>query len=134
MAGDSSSGYDLVVLGSGSAAFAAAMTATEAGARVALMESNVVGGTCVNLGCVPSKAMLAPADAYFRAGHHPCDGIRTSADGFDLGALVRSRAGLVDQLRAEKYVDLASEYGFTICRGRAVFADAETNTCGGERS
>src|SRR5258708_680491 len=55
--------YDLIVLGSGSAAFAAAITATESGARVALMESNVVGGTCVNVGCVPSKAMLAPVEA-----------------------------------------------------------------------
>ncbi len=125
--------YDLVVLGSGSAAFAAAITATEAGARVALMESNVVGGTCVNVGCVPSKAMLAPADAYFRAGHHPFAGIRTSADGFDLGALVDSKAELVDSLRAEKYLDLAREYGFTICRGRAEFADAETVLCGGQQ-
>jgi mercuric reductase len=124
--------YDLVVLGSGSAAFAAAITATEAGARVALMESNVVGGTCVNVGCVPSKAMLAPTEAYFRAGHHPFAGIRTSADGFDLGALIDSKAELVDQLRAEKYLDLAREYGFTICHGRAEFADAETVLCGDE--
>src|SRR5262249_49925888 len=47
LVGAGSHDYDLVVLGSGSAAFAAAITATEAGARVALMESNVVGGTCV---------------------------------------------------------------------------------------
>src|SRR5215471_1675119 len=131
--GDRSHDYDLVVLGSGSAAFAAAITATEAGARVALMESNVVGGTCVNVGCVPSKAMLAPAEAYFRAGHHPFAGIRTSANGFDLAALVDSKTELVDQLRAEKYLDLAAEYGFTICRGRTEFADAETLLCDGER-
>jgi len=131
--GDRSHDYDLVVLGSGSAAFAAAITATEAGARVALMESNVVGGTCVNVGCVPSKAMLAPAEAYFRAGHHPFAGIRTSANGFDLAALVDSKTELVDQLRAEKYLDLARDYGFTICRGRAEFADVETLLCDGER-
>ena len=125
--------YDMVVLGSGSAAFAAAITATEAGARVALMESNVVGGTCVKVGCVPSKAMLAPAEAYFRAGHHPFAGIRTSANGFDLAALVDSKTELVDQLRAEKYLDLAAEYGFTICRGRAEFANAERLLCDGER-
>src|SRR5262249_58518492 len=132
--GAGSHDYDLVVLGSGSAAFAAAITATEAGARVALMESNVVGGTCVNVGCVPSKAMLAPAEAYFRAGHHPFAGIRTSADGFDLGALVDSKAELVDQLRAEKYVDLAREYGFTICHGRPEFAAAEPVPSGGDRA
>ena len=133
LVGDSSHDYDLVVLGSGSAAFAAAITATEAGARVALMESDLVGGTCVNVGCVPSKAMLAPAEAYFRAGHHPFQGIRTSVDGFDLGAMVDSRAELVNHLRADKYLDLAKEYGFTICRGRAQFADEETILCAGER-
>jgi mercuric reductase len=133
LVGDKSHDYDLVVLGSGSAAFAAAIRATESGARVALMESNVVGGTCVNVGCVPSKAMLAPADAYFRAGHHSFRGIQTSASGFDLSAMADSKAELVDQLRAEKYLDLASEYGFTICHGRAEFVDAETIECGGER-
>jgi len=133
LAGDGSHDYDLVVLGSGSAAFAAAITATEAGARVALMESNVVGGTCVNVGCVPSKAMLAPAEAYFRAGHQPFAGVRTSADGFDLAAMVDSKTELVDQLRAEKYIDLASEYGFTVCPGRAEFIDPASITCDGRR-
>src|SRR6266851_4080326 len=67
LVGDKKHEYDLIVIGSGSAAFAAAIRATDAGSRVALMESNVVGGTCVNVGCVPSKAMLAPADAYLIA-------------------------------------------------------------------
>jgi mercuric reductase len=93
----------------------------------------VVGGTCVNVGCVPSKAMLAPVDVYFRAGHHPFAGIQTSANGIDLGAMVDSKRELVDQLRAEKYLDLAREYGFTICQGLAEFVDAETVECGGER-
>jgi mercuric reductase len=130
---DQTHDYDLIVIGSGSAAFAAAIRATDAGSRVALMESGVVGGTCVNVGCVPSKAMLAPADAYFRAGHHPFAGIQTSANGIDLGAMVDSKAELVDQLRAEKYLDLAGEYGFTICHGLAAFVDTETIACGGER-
>src|SRR5216684_1630597 len=125
--------YDLVVIGSGSAAFGAAIRATDAGARVALMESNVVGGTCVNVGCIPSKAMLAPADAYFRAGHHPFAGIETSANGVDLGAMVDSKAELVEELRAKKYVDLAKDYGFTICHGLAEFIDPETIECGGQR-
>src|SRR6266849_85231 len=133
LVGDKRHDYDLIVIGSGSAAFAAAIRATEAGSRVALMESNVVGGTCVNVGCVPSKAMLAPADAYFRAGHHPFAGIHTSANGIDLGAMVDSKADLVGQLRADKYLDLAREYGFTICQGLAEFVDAETIECGGER-
>jgi mercuric reductase len=125
--------FDLVVLGSGSAAFAAAIRATDSGFRVVLLESNVVGGTCVNVGCVPSKAMLAPVDAYFRAGHQPFAGIETATDGFDLGAMVDSKAGLVDQLRAEKYLDLAKEYGFSVRHGRAQFVDRETVECDGKR-
>src|SRR5260370_19159086 len=116
-------------MGAGSAALAAGIRATEAGSRVALMESNVVGGPCVNVGCVPSKAMLAPADAYFRAGHHPFAGIQTAANGIDLGAMVDSRAELVDQLRAEKYLYLAREYVFTICHGLAEFVEQDTLAC-----
>src|SRR5229473_2787956 len=133
LVGDKAHEYDLVVIGSGSAAFGAAIRATDAGARVALMESNVVGGTCVNVGCIPSKAMLAPADAYFRAGHHHFAGIQTSANGVDLGAMVDSKAELVEELRAKKYVDLAKDYGFTICHGLAEFIDPETIECGGQR-
>jgi mercuric reductase len=125
--------YDLIVLGSGSAAFAAAITATEGGASVALMEAKVIGGTCVNVGCVPSKAMLAAADVYFRAGHHPFAGIATRAEGVDLSTLVGAKAELAGRLRREKYLDLATSYGFTVCPGRAEFVDAETIACDGRR-
>ena len=118
--GAKSNDYELVVIGSGSAAFAAAIHASESGARVALMESNVVGGTCVNVGCIPSKAMLAPAEQLYRAGHHPFTGIERVTPAFDLGQLVDSKAALVDELRQEKYIDLAETYGFTICKGLVV--------------
>lgn len=124
--------YDLVILGSGSAAFAAAIQAASAGFHAALLESNAVGGTCVNVGCVPSKAMLAPADAYFRAGHPPFAGIQTAALRADLGAMVDAKAELVEQLRSDKYVDLAREYGFSLRQGRGAFADAETIECEGD--
>jgi len=125
--------YDLVVLGSGSAAFAAAITATDAGARVALMEANTVGGTCVNVGCIPSKAMLAAADTFYRAGHDPFPGISTAATAVDLSALVQAKDTLVDGLRKEKYLDLADAYGFTVCRGHAEFTGARTLQCAGDR-
>src|SRR5713226_2092489 len=133
LVGDNEHDYDLVVIGSGSAAFGAAIRATDAGARVALMESKVVGGTCVNVGCIPSKAMLAPAEQLYRAGHHPFTGIERVMPRFDLGRLVDSKAALVDELRREKYIDLANTYGFTICKGLAEFVDAQTIECGGER-
>ena len=54
---------DLAIIGSGSAAFAAAIAATNLGKRVVMVERGTVGGTCVNVGCVPSKALLAAAEA-----------------------------------------------------------------------
>ena len=130
--GGNANDYDLVVIGSGSAAFAAAIHASESSNRVAMVESNLVGGTCVNVGCVPSKAMLAPADLFHRAGHHPFAGIDTVARGFDLAHMVASKAALVAQLRQEKYLDLAESYGFTILQGRAEFGDSETLLVDGE--
>ena len=55
--------YDLAIIGSGGAAFAAAITARRRDASVVMIERDVVGGTCVNTGCVPSKALLAVAEA-----------------------------------------------------------------------
>src|SRR5690625_3726288 len=55
--------YDLVVIGSGGGAFAAAIRASNLGKRVVMIERDLVGGTCVNTGCVPSKALLSAAEA-----------------------------------------------------------------------
>jgi len=55
--------YDLIVVGAGSAGFSASITAAEAGERVALVGHGTIGGTCVNVGCVPSKAMIRAAEA-----------------------------------------------------------------------
>ncbi len=124
--------YELLILGSGSAAFAAAIRATDLGASVALCESNTIGGTCVNIGCVPSKAMLAAGELYHRAGHSPFPGVGTSVSSLDLGALVRSKDELVDQLRYEHYENLAEEYGFTLLCGHGEFTGPETFSCDGE--
>jgi mercuric reductase len=113
--------YDLVVLGAGSAAFAAAIKGAEAGYRVALVEAGTLGGTCVNVGCVPSKALLRAGELYWAAGHHPFAGIPTSAGAVDLAALVAQKDELVGALRQEKYADLVDAYGFEVIPGRARF-------------
>src|SRR3546814_10877590 len=56
-------GYDVAVVGAGSAGFSAAITAAELGAKVALVGQGVIGGTCVNVGCVPSKTLIHAAEA-----------------------------------------------------------------------
>lgn len=61
--------FDLVILGSGSAAFAAAIKASELGARVAVTENGTIGGTCVNVGCIPSKNLIEAAKEYYSQSH-----------------------------------------------------------------
>ncbi|MBP0573971.1 NAD(P)/FAD-dependent oxidoreductase, partial [Mycobacterium tuberculosis] len=59
--------YDLVVIGAGSAGFSAAITAADQGAQVALIGSGTIGGTCVNIGCVPSKTLIRAAETLHNA-------------------------------------------------------------------
>jgi mercuric reductase len=124
--------YDLLVLGAGSAAFAAAIRGRDAGYRVALAEAGTLGGTCVNVGCVPSKALLAAGAAYWQAGHPRFAGITTSAGPVDLAALVAQKDDLVAVLRQEKYADLAASYGFEILTGRASFTGRDTVEVAGQ--
>jgi len=125
--------WDLAIIGAGSAAFAAAIRAKEAGARVVMIEKATPGGTCVNVGCVPSKALLVAADAYHRGHHHAFAGIGHLDDTpADLGALVAQKDELVAGLRQAKYIDLVADYGFTLRRGTARFADADTIEVDGE--
>jgi mercuric reductase len=112
--------YDLVAIGAGSAAFAAAIRATNLGGRVALVERDTVGGTCVNVGCIPSKNLLAAAEAYRQAAHNPFP-IDISRGRADMGALVRMKEGVVSMLRKGKYLDLAQHYGFELIEGEARF-------------
>ncbi|MGH3994628.1 MAG: FAD-dependent oxidoreductase, partial [Pseudonocardiaceae bacterium] len=118
------SGYDLAIAGSGSAAFAAAIAARAKGATVVMVERDTIGGTCVNVGCVPSKALLAAAEARHTAadaGRFP--GITATAGPVGMSELIGGKDMLVEQLRAEKYTDLAAEYGWEIVAGTATFTD-----------
>ena len=118
--------FDLAIIGSGSAAFAAAIRARDAGASVVIVERGTVGGTCVNTGCVPSKTLLRAAEIRAHARKHPFPGITTSADGVDLAALVAQKDALVATLRQRKYLDLLAEYGIELVQGDARFLDPDT--------
>ena len=118
--------YDLLIIGAGSAAFAAAIKASDLGARVAMVERGTVGGTCVNIGCVPSKALLRAAQHYHRAGHSPFAGVATSTGVVDLTALVAQKDELVATMRQEKYEDLIDIYGIDLIRGEARFTGPDT--------
>jgi mercuric reductase len=113
--------FDLAIVGSGSAAFAAAIRARDLGARVAMVEAGTIGGTCVNVGCIPSKAVLRASEVHYDAGHHGFAGITTRAGKPDLVAVVAQKDELVAALRQEKYADLVEAYGFDFIPGKARF-------------
>jgi mercuric reductase len=123
---ESDDDYDLAIIGSGGSAFAAAIRASNLGARVVLVERGTIGGTCVNVGCVPSKTLLAGAAAFHRAASHPFAGLPTSTGPADLAALVAQKDELVADLRQAKYVEVAEAYGFEILPGDARFIDPDT--------
>ena len=112
--------YDLVVIGTGGGGMGAAIRAAENGARVAVVEAGTIGGTCVNIGCVPSKTLIRAAHAYHTAGHHPFAGLKTRAEGVDWPALIAQKDELVADLRQKKYVDVLDQYdAITLIRGWA---------------
>ena len=90
---------DLAVIGSGGAAMSAAIAASQAGKSVVLVERGVLGGTCVNIGCVPSKTLLAAAGARHAALTNPFKGAPTSAAPVNLGDLVAQKDALIERLR-----------------------------------
>lgn len=101
---------DLIVLGGGSAAFAAAIKAAEAGRTVVLVEKHRLGGTCVNVGCVPSKTLLAAAHLRHRAIHSPFSGLGLQGQALDWSAIFAEKAELVERLRQEKYLRVLEAY------------------------
>ncbi len=130
--GNGSRDYDLLVIGSGSAAFAAAIRASDLGMRVALVEANTVGGTCVNVGCIPSKALLHAAELQHLAATSAVPGLRLSAGPPDVAEVVAWKDELVGALRQEKYLDLVDAYGFDLLTGPARFAGPDAVAVDGE--
>ncbi|WP_216207067.1 mercury(II) reductase [Amycolatopsis aidingensis] len=116
--------FDLAIIGSGGSAFAAAIAARRSGRSVVMVERGIVGGTCVNTGCVPSKALLAAAEARqvaLSADRFP--GVRAGAEEVAFAELIAGKADLVAGMRQEKYTGLAAEYGWEIVAGQARFGE-----------
>lgn len=109
--GNGKGGYDLAVIGAGSAGFSAAITAAEQGAQVALIGHGTIGGTCVNTGCVPSKTMIRAAETLHQAkSASRFRGIEAHAKVTDWRAVMAEKKALVEGLRQAKYVDLLPAY------------------------
>jgi mercuric reductase len=118
----------VAIIGSGGAAMAAALKAAELGAAVTLIERGVIGGTCVNVGCVPSKIMIRAAHIAHLRRESPFDaGLSAAPVVVDRPRLLAQQQRRVDELRHVKYENiLADTPGITVVRGAARFEDSHT--------
>ena len=118
----------VAVIGSGGAAMAAALKAVELGTRVTLIERGTIGGTCVNVGCVPSKIMIRAAHiAHLRRGSPFDSGLPPTPPSILRERLLAQQLGRVEELRHAKYEGiLESTPAINVLRGEARFKDART--------
>lgn len=100
--------YDLVIIGGGSAAFAAAIKANLFGVKTAMIERNVLGGTCVNVGCVPSKNLLGAGELLHSSKHPTYPSISSCQSDFDFSKAIADKQHLIKDLRKQKYRDVLS--------------------------
>ena len=98
--------YDLVILGSGSTAFAAALHAAELGKTVAMTEERTVGGTCVSRGCLPSKNLIEAARLVYEAAHPRYAGLSPVQMPVTWAELIAQKDELIQEYRAHKYESL----------------------------
>jgi mercuric reductase len=102
--------FDLIILGGGSAAFSAAIRASELGAKVAIAEESVIGGTCLNRGCVPSKFLIKAAELYYLPKRNGYNGVEVHQRRVDLRRLIEQKDSLLSEFRRTKYEDVIKTY------------------------
>jgi len=119
------SAYDVVVLGAGPGGYVAALRAAQRGAKVCLIEKDVVGGTCLNRGCIPSKALIHSAALWKRAKEGGAFGVNASQWNFDWGK-AQSRKNDVVGAQVKGVYTLLGAAKVEVKRGVGSLADART--------
>ena len=123
---------DLLILGSGSTAFAAALRARELGKTALMTEERTVGGTCVTRGCLPSKNLIEAARIIYHAQHPRYPGIEPTRPVIDFKTLISQKDKVVAEYRQKKYDSLLGG-NISVEKGHAEFLDAHTVQVGGQR-
>jgi dihydrolipoamide dehydrogenase len=117
--------FDIVVLGAGSGGYAAALRASELGFSVALVEKDKVGGTCLHIGCIPTKALLHSAEVADVSRESAKYGVTSTFGGIDIAAVTAYREGIV----ASKYKGLQGlikSRGITVIEGEGKLTSPTT--------
>ena len=121
--------FDVVILGAGSGGYAAALRASQLGLSVALVEKGKVGGTCLHVGCIPTKALLHSAEVADVTRDSAKYGVTSTFEGIDIAAVTTYREGIV----ASKYKGLQGlikARGITVVEGEGRLTAANTVTVG----
>jgi glutathione reductase (NADPH) len=124
--------YDLFVIGAGSGGVRAARMSAQYGARVAIVEERYLGGTCVNVGCVPKKLLVYGAHVREELEDAAGFGWSVPPASFDWPTLIRNKNAEIARLNGV-YAQLLTGAGVTLLEGRGVLADAHTVQVGAQR-
>jgi mercuric reductase len=117
--------FDLVILGSGSTAFAAALHAAELGKTVAMTEERTVGGTCANRGCLPSKNLIEAARLVYEAAHPRYPGLSPAQVPINWADLIAQKDEIIGEYRAHKYESLLDHpEDIQVVPGQATFTSS----------
>ena len=117
--------YDIAIIGAGPGGFAAAIRASELGLKPCLIEEDFIGGTCLNWGCIPTKAIVRSTDLLREAGNASEFGINIPSCDIDINKIVKRKDDVVSKLRAGAEMLLKSK-GVDIIRSKAQLSDANT--------
>jgi len=123
--------YDLIVLGGGTGGYSCALRAADLGMSVALVERDLMGGTCLNWGCIPTKALLTAAEVAIHARTAGDYGVRATFDGVDMPAVVNYKDKVVTTQRKGLEATLKAR-GVDVVRGQGSLKDARTLVVGTE--
>jgi len=115
--------YELAVIGGGPGGYTAAIAAAKRGLNTLLIESNQLGGTCLNRGCIPTKALLFCTERYYNATSSEKFGVRADVSPFDYDAAFRHKEQTVRRLRTA-VEHLVRQNGITLINGTAEFEDS----------
>lgn len=120
--------FDLIIIGGGSAAFSAAIKAENLGLTTLMVNGGLdFGGTCVNVGCVPSKNLIRAAETVYHATHSNFTGIKPKGVDIDFAQVIKDKKRLVATLQEKKYMDVVSDFeNLTMLEGWAEFKDNKT--------
>ena len=126
------SNFDLVILGSGSGGYAAALRAAQLGLSVALIERDKLGGTCLHRGCIPTKALLHSAEVADTTKEAASYGIQATFQGIDMPAVNKYRDSIVDKLYKGLTGLVSMQKSITFVEGEGRMTGPKTVTVGSE--